>query len=114
MGEKLPMTLQVAFSGKDGFVLASDKKASSTERFRQIPGVTPTRTPVGKGFKFSKIVIYPSASIVCLFSGSDDAAALAESIAKNAPADFASNREVSDYLMTCPRKTQPVGTGVLS
>jgi hypothetical protein len=91
-----PMTLQIAMIGKDGIVIASDTKASSAANWRQIP--SGTQRTITRTFKGPKILISPTNSLVCLFSGSDAAALLAQTMVANAPREFANDREVSDYL----------------
>jgi len=92
--EDQPMTLQIAMVGKDGFVLASDTKATKNM------SVLPTgRRQIGQTFKTTKIRQRREGGLICAHSGSDEAGQLAEVFVINAPAEFVDDQAVADYLI---------------
>jgi hypothetical protein len=93
--EELTMTLQVGFVANDGFVIASDRKATSGFGLRKNAGATTVN--IRRGAMMRKILAAES-GIVCAFSGSDLSAAIAQKLVESAPRRFSTEVEIATYL----------------
>ena len=82
-----PKTLQVALIGRDGFVLASDTRAT-TGGFNAIRRSSDVR----------KILLSSSGSLVCAYSGDDLAKMIAQGLIDSAPATFPDNGTLRAHL----------------
>ncbi len=80
------VTLQAAFVGRDGFVIASDTKALGGFLYRSSAT--------------NKILIGAKSNIVCAFSGNDLSAAIAQRLVDSAPDEFESDYAIATFLLT--------------
>jgi 20S proteasome alpha/beta subunit len=95
------MTLQVGLVAKNGFVLASDRKA--VRNFRKLPPVE-GRTRLNTSSKITKILVSTNGKLVCAFSGSDASAAVARRLIDSCPEKFDTDAQVEEYLRKASQK----------
>ena len=79
------VTLQAAFVGRDGFVIASDTKALGGFLYRS---------------SATNKILAPKGNIVCAFSGNDLSAAIAQRLVDSAPDEFESEHAIATFLLT--------------
>jgi hypothetical protein len=94
--EQLVMTLQVGFVAHDGFVIASDRKATSGFGLRKNPGASTAN--IHRAAMMRKIVSLDGSSLVCAFSGSDLSAAIAQKLVESAPQRLTTDVEIGTHL----------------
>jgi len=86
------MTLQVGLVASNGFVIASDRKASRD--FKAIP----QGRVRGASSQVRKILVTPNKKLVCAFSGDDLSKNVADALVAWCPAAFASDADVENYF----------------
>jgi hypothetical protein len=95
--EEEPMTLQVALEATDGFLIASDRKASRGMRGIESPKAVRTHIR-GASSDICKILMSPNQRFVCAFSGDDLSQVWADKLLESCPETFASDAEVRAFL----------------
>jgi 20S proteasome alpha/beta subunit len=94
------MTLQVGLVARNGFVLASDRKA--VRNFRTLPeaGSSPRLTTSAK---IIKILASENERLVCAFSGTDYSATVAQRMVNSCPAQFDNESQIRKFLTETSR-----------
>jgi hypothetical protein len=97
--EEEPMTLQVGLMARDGFVIASDRKASRD--FRPVTTIRAniSRTQVrGVASEIRKVLVSRNKNLVCAFSGDDLSKNMADALVASCPKQFSDDQAIEAYF----------------
>lgn len=100
------MTLQVGLVAKNGFVLASDRKA--VRDFSELPDSRAIHYSVSS--QTTKILISENKKLVCAFSGSKPSVLAAQRLIASCPDHFDNDTQVREYLAGAGKESKNVNS----